>query len=146
MANFLCEFFGLVFQGFRPPTKIHAQNSGLKLPAVLSSFTFSNPKIVHADFLLMGETKKKWPKMKKWLNSFCWRRTNVQQLTHKMVWYFSLFSLFYSLFSSLWAKTVVKPLNSKKMSWRKNSEKLWKSVKMCGKAARIEWGIYMNPS
>ena len=58
--------------------------------------------------------------------------------------FFILFSfiLFYSLlfsfilFYSLWTKTVVKPLNSPKKSWRKNSEKLWKSVKMCGKVPK----------
>ena len=44
---------------------------------------------------------------------------------------FFLFS--FIIFSYLWTKTAVKPLNSKKKSWRNNSEKLWKSVKMCGK-------------
>ena len=44
-----------------------------------------------------------------------------------------LFLFSFILFSYLWTKTAVKPLNSKKKSWRKNSEKLWKSVRMCGK-------------
>ena len=52
--------------------------------------------------------------------------TNVQ---NGLVFFF-LFSLI--LFPYLWTKTAVKPLNSKKKSWRINSEKLWKSVKMCG--------------
>ena len=53
--------------------------------------------------------------------------TNVQ---NGLVFFF-LFS--FILFSYFWTKTAVKPLNSKNKSWRKNSEKLWKSVKMCGK-------------
>ena len=66
----------------------------------------------------------------------CQRRANVQQLTCKMVWSFSFYSLLFSfiIFSSLWAKTVVKPLNSEKKSWRKNSEnseKVWKCVEKC---------------
>ena len=44
--------------------------------------------------------------------------TNVQ---NGLVFFF-LFS--FVIFSSLLTKTVVKPLNSKKKSWRKNSEKL----------------------
>ena len=48
--------------------------------------------------------------------------------------FFFLFS--FVLFSSPWTKTAVKPLNSKRKSWRKNSEKLWKSVKMCGKVPK----------
>ena len=83
------------------------------------------------------------------------RRTNVQQLTCKMVWSFSFYSLLFSfilfyslfvsfcLFLSLWTKTVAKPLNSKKKSWRRNSEKLWqkcenvwKSVKKCEEVPR----------
>ena len=73
--------------------------------------------------------------------------TNVQNglvfffLFSFILFYSLLFSfiLFYSLlfsfilFYSLLSKRAVKPLNSKKKSWRKNSEKLWKSVKMCGK-------------
>ena len=39
----------------------------------------------------------------------------------------------FRLFSS---RTVVKPLNSKKKSWRKNPEKLGQSVKMCGKPGK----------
>ena len=58
MANFDGGFFGLVFsQGFRPPKKIHAQNSRPELSAFLSNFTFLNPKSIHGDFLLTGETK-----------------------------------------------------------------------------------------
>ena len=64
------------------------------------------------------------------------RRTNVQQLTCKMVWSF-FFSFSFILFSALWAKTVVKRLDSKRKSWRKTSEKkLWKSAKMCGKVPK----------
>ena len=72
-------------------------------------------------------------------------RTNVQQLTCEMVWSFSFYcfwSLFVSL-SSLWTKAVVKSLNSKRKSWRKSSEKLWKkcenvwrSAKKCEKVPR----------
>ena len=56
MANFLAFFF----QDFRPPKKttpkIHAQ----KLSAFLSNFTFSKPVFhFHADFLLIGEIKKR---------------------------------------------------------------------------------------
>ena len=47
-----------------------------------------------------------------------YRRKNVQQLTCKMVWSFSFCSLLVSF-----RLFVVKPLNSKKKSWRKNSEK-----------------------
>ena len=58
--------------------------------------------------------------------------TNVQ---NGLVFFFS-FS--FIIFSSLWTKTVVKPLDSKRKSWRKNSEKLWKNcVKMCGKVPKI---------
>ena len=52
--------------------------------------------------------------------------TNVQ---NGLVFFF-LFS--FILFSSLGAKTVVKPLNSKKKPWRINS----KSAKMCGKVPK----------
>ena len=45
--------------------------------------------------------------------------------------FFSSFS--FIIFSSLCTKTVVKPLNSKKKSWRKNDEKLWKSAEKCQK-------------
>ena len=58
MANFDSEFFGLVFPGLQATQKIHAQNSRPELSAFLSNFTFSNPKFIHADFLLPGETKK----------------------------------------------------------------------------------------
>ena len=58
-----------------------------------------------------------------------------------------LFSLI--IFSSLWTKTVVKHLNSKKKSWRKNSEKLWISVKMCGKVCvkkcRDDFALQLSP-
>ena len=58
MANFDSEFFGLVFPGFQATQKIHAQNSLPELSALLSKLTFSNPKLIHGDFLLRGETKK----------------------------------------------------------------------------------------
>ena len=51
-----------------------------------------------------------------------WRKTNVQQLIKRAKWFGLLFS--FILFSSLCTKAVVKPLNSKKKSWRKNYEKL----------------------
>ena len=35
----------------------HAQNSRPELSALLSNFTFLNPKFIHGDFLLTGETK-----------------------------------------------------------------------------------------
>ena len=52
-----------------------------------------------------------------------------------MVWSFSFYSLLFSfiIFYYLWTKTAVKPLNSKKKSWRKNSEKVCKSVEKCQK-------------
>ena len=72
--------------------------------------------------------------------------TNVQ----KGLVFFFLFS--FILFSSLWTKTVVKHLNSKKKSRRKNSEKLWKvwkSVEKCQKPRKsaetslnIVWKVY----
>ena len=58
IENFDCEFFGLVFPGFQATQKIHAQNSRPELSAFLSNFTFLNPKFIHGDFLLAGETKK----------------------------------------------------------------------------------------
>ena len=58
MANFDSEFFGLVFPGFQATQKIHAQNSRPELSASLSNFTFLNPKFIHGDFLLTGETKR----------------------------------------------------------------------------------------
>ena len=57
MANFDSEFFSLVFPGFQATQKIHAQNSRPELSAFLSNFTFLNPKYIHGDFLLTGETK-----------------------------------------------------------------------------------------
>ena len=57
MANFDSEFFGLVFPGLQATQKIHAQNSRPELSAFLSNFTFLNPKFIHGDFLLPGETK-----------------------------------------------------------------------------------------
>ena len=57
MANFDSEFFGLVFPGLQATQKIHAQNSRPELSAFLSNFTFSNPKFIHGDFLLTGETE-----------------------------------------------------------------------------------------
>ena len=56
MADFDSEFFGLVFPGFQATQKIHAQNSRPELSACLSNFTFLNPKFIHGDFLLSGET------------------------------------------------------------------------------------------
>ena len=50
------EFFGPVFPGFQATQKIHAQNSRPELSAILSKVTFLNPKFIHGDFLLMGET------------------------------------------------------------------------------------------
>ena len=57
MVNFDSEFFGRVFPGFQATQKIHAQNSRPELSAFLSKFTFLNPKFIHGDFLLTGETK-----------------------------------------------------------------------------------------
>ena len=57
MANFDCEFLGLVSPGLQATQKIHAQNSRPELSAFLSNFTFLNPKFIHGDFLLAGETK-----------------------------------------------------------------------------------------
>ena len=57
MANFDSEFLGLVFPGFQATQKIHAQNSRPEMSAFLSNFTFLNPKFIHGDFLLTGETK-----------------------------------------------------------------------------------------
>ena len=56
-ANFDSEFFGLVFPGVQVTQKIHAQSSRPELSAFLSNFTFLNPKFIHGDFLLTGETK-----------------------------------------------------------------------------------------
>ena len=53
----IANFSALFFQGFRSPKKIHAQNSRPELSAFLSNFTFLNPKFIHGDFLLTGETK-----------------------------------------------------------------------------------------
>ena len=61
MANFDSEFLGLVFPGYQATQKIHAQNSRPELSAFLSNFTFSNPKFIHGDFLLTGETKQLLP-------------------------------------------------------------------------------------
>ena len=58
MANFDREFFGLVFPGLQATQKIHAQTSRPELSAFLSNFTFLNPKFIHGDFLLTGETQK----------------------------------------------------------------------------------------
>ena len=55
-ANFDGELFGLVFPGFQATQKIHAQNSRPELSAILSNFTFLNPKFIHGDFLLTWET------------------------------------------------------------------------------------------
>ena len=56
MANFDSKVFGLVFPGFQATQKIHAQNSRPELSALLSNFAFLNPKVIHGDFLLTGET------------------------------------------------------------------------------------------
>ena len=56
MANFFCEFISLVFPWVQVPPKKHAQNCRHSSPI---SFTFSNPNIFHADYLLTGETKLK---------------------------------------------------------------------------------------
>ena len=57
MAKFLCHFFGGCFSRISPPPpkKIHAQNSRPELSAFLSNFTFSNPKFIEGDFLLIRE-------------------------------------------------------------------------------------------
>ena len=57
MANFDSEVFGLVFPGFQATQNFHTQNSRPELSAFLSNFTFLNPKCIHGDFLLTGETK-----------------------------------------------------------------------------------------
>ena len=53
-GEFDSEFFGLGFAGFRPPKKMHAQNSRPELSAFLSNFTFLNPKFIHSDFSAYG--------------------------------------------------------------------------------------------
>ena len=58
MANFDSEFFGLVFPGLQATQKIHTQSSRPELSTFLSNFTFLNPKFIHGDFLLTGETNK----------------------------------------------------------------------------------------
>ena len=60
-ANFDGEFFGLVFPGFQATQKIHAQNAHPELSAFLFNFTFLNPKFIHGEFLLPGETKRSDP-------------------------------------------------------------------------------------
>ena len=62
MANFDSEIFGLVFPGLHSSQKINAQNSRPELSAFLSNFTFLNPKFIHGDFLLMGETNFSSPR------------------------------------------------------------------------------------
>ena len=64
----IANFSALFFQGFRSPQKIHAQNSRPELSAFLSNFTFLNPKFIHGDFLLTGETNLSSP-----VNSGNWR-------------------------------------------------------------------------
>ena len=54
MAKYSPRIFGLVFPGFRPPQKFHAQDSR---PKFLSNLTFLNPILFHADSLLAGEAK-----------------------------------------------------------------------------------------
>ena len=48
----IANFSALFFQDFTPPKKFTP-----KLSAFLSDFTFWNPKFIHGDFLLTGETK-----------------------------------------------------------------------------------------
>ena len=60
------DFSALFSQDFWPPPK----NSRSELSAFLSNFTFSNPKIVHGDFLLTGETNKCFKTRQK--NSAVW--------------------------------------------------------------------------
>ena len=66
-ANFSANFDGefliatfspLFFQGFRPPKKFTPKNSHPELSAFLSNFTLLNPKLIHGDFLLTGETNR----------------------------------------------------------------------------------------
>ena len=52
-VTFSAQFSALFFPGLQAPQKIHTQNSRPELSAFLSNFTFSNPKLFHADFLLM---------------------------------------------------------------------------------------------
>ena len=54
----MANFDSLVFPGFQATQKIHAQNSRPELLAFLSNFTFLNPKFIHGDFLLTGETNQ----------------------------------------------------------------------------------------
>ena len=53
----IANFSALFFPGFQATQKIHAQTSRPELSACLSNFTFLNPKFIHGDFLLTGETK-----------------------------------------------------------------------------------------
>ena len=81
----IANFSALFFRGFRPPKKIHAQNSRPELSAFLSNFTFSNPKFIHADFLLTGETKI-WPSTSK-IGVFCESiRANLRNVGVRMAW------------------------------------------------------------
>ena len=62
MANSDSNIFGLFFQGCRPPQKIHVQT----LSAFPTNFTFLNPKFIHGDLLLTGETLKTHTPRKFW--------------------------------------------------------------------------------
>ena len=88
MANFDGEFFGLVFPGFQATQKIHAQNSRPELPAFLSNLIFSNPKFIHGDFLLTGETKKCSEIFPEMFEALCcgseMNPQNSRQISHKL--------------------------------------------------------------
>ena len=56
MADFDCEFFGLVFQGFRLPPKNSLSKFTPKLVGIPLQFHFLEPIFIfHPDFLLTGE-------------------------------------------------------------------------------------------
>ena len=55
LSDFL-DFSALFLQG-SGPRRNEAQNSRPKASALLFNFNFLSPKILHADFLLTGETK-----------------------------------------------------------------------------------------
>ena len=54
MANVTRELFGLVFQGFRSPQKIHAQNSRPKVVGIPLQFHFLKPNIFSCRFSVYG--------------------------------------------------------------------------------------------
>ena len=53
----MAKLFGLAFPRFQATQRIHAQNPRPELSGFLSNFAFLNPKFIHGDFLLAGETK-----------------------------------------------------------------------------------------